>query len=123
MKKEPWWPGETLSAAIGQSYMLVTPVQVATMISAITTGYRVQPRILVDEPIVREPLEIGQSTLSFLQQCLRSVIRQGTAAHLKQLAHFKISGKTGTAQTVSLEKQSWMKHHMHHGYFSCSLSV
>ncbi len=117
VKKEPWWPGETLSAAIGQSYMLVTPVQVATMISAIHTGFRVQPRILIDEPIVKEPLEIGEPALSFLRQCLKSVIKQGTAAYLKQLTHFKISGKTGTAQTVSLEKATLSKKHLHHGYF------
>ena len=29
VKKEKWWPGETLSAAIGQSYLLVTPLQIA----------------------------------------------------------------------------------------------
>lgn len=87
------------------------------MISAISTGYKVQPRILAEEPVQKEPLALGSQALSFLQQCLRSVIKQGTAAHLKQLTHFKISGKTGTAQTVSLEKQTLSKKHLHHGYF------
>ena len=118
VKKEPWWPGETLSAAIGQSYILITPIQVATMVSAINTGYRVQPRILVDEPIVKEPLELGNSTRQFLQQCLRSVIKQGTGTLLKQLPHFTITGKTGTAQTCALEKISLLhKETLPHGYF------
>lgn len=118
VKKEPWWPGETLSAAIGQSYMLITPIQVTTMISAINTGYRVQPRILVDEPIVKEPLELGQPTQEFLRQCLRSVIKQGTGTLLKQLPHFTINGKTGTAQTCALEKISLTdKKTLPHGYF------
>ena len=117
VKKEHWWPGETLSAAIGQSYMLATPLQVLTMISSINTGYRVRPRILVDEDIVKEPLEIHKDSLAFLQQCLKSVIKQGTAAHLKQLQHFKINGKTGTAQTCSLEKKTLSKKHLHHSYF------
>ncbi len=117
VKKEAWWPGETLSAAIGQSSLLVTPIQVATMISALSTGYKVRPRILVEEPVVREPLDLDASVLSFLQQCLTSVIKQGTATHLKHLNNFKISGKTGTAQTCSLEKQTLAKRHLHHGYF------
>ena len=38
MKKEIWFPGETISASIGQGYNLVTPLQNASMISAIANG-------------------------------------------------------------------------------------
>ena len=58
VKKEQWWPGETLSAAIGQSYTLITPLQVACMVQSIHTGYRIRPRVLVDAPLIREPLDI-----------------------------------------------------------------
>ena len=30
-RKEPWFPGETLSASIGQGYVLVTPLQLANL--------------------------------------------------------------------------------------------
>ena len=39
VKHEKWWPGETFSVAIGQSYLLVTPIQIARMISSIFTGF------------------------------------------------------------------------------------
>ena len=47
VKNEKWWPGETFSVSIGQSYVLVTPIQIARMISAIFTGELVTPRILI----------------------------------------------------------------------------
>ena len=117
VKKEPWWPGETLSASIGQSYTLVTPLQVAVMINALHTGYRVQPRILYDDPIIQDPLYIKTETRAFLKQCLTSVIKQGTARQLNNLKHFTLSGKTGTAQTCSFERATLSKKHLHHGYF------
>lgn len=66
-KNEPWWPGETLSSCIGQSYYLVTPVQIACMISSIFEGYLVTPRILEIEPITIRPLDIKLSTRKFLK--------------------------------------------------------
>jgi len=35
---EPWYPGETISAAIGQGYNLVTPLQLLNVISAVANG-------------------------------------------------------------------------------------
>ncbi len=117
VKKEPWFPGETLSAAIGQASMLVTPLQIACMISALCTGYRCKPRILADEPIITQKLSIKEETLSFLQKCLESVVKQGTGTHLKHLKHFTMRGKSGTAQVRALEKKALRKEHLCHGYF------
>jgi len=38
VKNEVWYPGETISASIGQGYNLITPLQNASMISAIANG-------------------------------------------------------------------------------------
>ena len=38
MRKEPWYSGETLSAAIGQGYDLVTPVQAALLAATVANG-------------------------------------------------------------------------------------
>lgn len=35
---QPWYPGETLSASIGQGYVSVTPVQLARMVASIARG-------------------------------------------------------------------------------------
>src|SRR5262249_52395841 len=37
-RKEPWYPGDTISVSIGQGLLAVTPVQMATMISAVADG-------------------------------------------------------------------------------------
>lgn len=118
VKKERWWQGETLSAVIGQSSLLVTPLQITCFISSLATGQRVRPRILSDEEIEATPLEISKATLTFLQQCLGSVIRQGTGVLLNRLQNFKIQGKSGTAQVQALEKQVLSKEQQCHGYFA-----
>ncbi len=118
VKHEPWWPGETLSAAIGQSSLLVTPIQIATMLNALCTGYRVRPRILTQELVVQEPLELKKETQSFLKQCLASVITVGTGSSLKRLPHFKLAGKSGTAQVQGLDKKVLSRANLPHGYFA-----
>ncbi len=118
VKNEPWWPGETLSAAIGQSSLLVTPLQIACLLSAVCTGYRVRPRILTDEPIVHELVSIRPSTLSYIQECLQGVITQGTGSMLGSLKGFKLKGKSGTAQVRARHAQPIRKQDMPHGYFA-----
>lgn len=102
---ERWWGGETLSVSIGQSYLLVTPLQVARMVAGICSGYLVKPRILVDEEVVRSPLYISNETLAFLRDVMREVVLCGTARCLSWVRDFTASAKTGTAQTISLKRQ------------------
>ena len=45
--KEPWQDGETLSLAIGQSFTLVTPLQLARMAAAVANGGRLLTPTLV----------------------------------------------------------------------------
>ena len=49
VKLEPWLKGETVSAAIGQGYNLVTPLQLASMYGALGTGQIVKPRLVLRE--------------------------------------------------------------------------
>ncbi len=101
-KGESWWAGETLSASIGQSYLLATPLQLVRMIASICTGCLVKPRILEHEPIEREPLCIAPQTLAFLQDAMHLAAQMGTVRRLKHLSNFSIYAKTGTAQTCGL---------------------
>lgn len=113
-----WFAGETLSAAIGQSYYLVTPIQIACMISSICQGYWVKPEILTNKPVIKRHLDISQKTLNFLKQSLRQVIRGGTGKGLNRLSNIVIYGKTGTAQTSDLSKRDLGKKYVEHGYFA-----
>ncbi len=117
VKNEPWWPGETLSAAIGQSFLLITPMQAACMISAICEGYLVRPRILTSEPIAKQTVAISQPTLQFLKNSLQHVIKKGTGRSLSRLKDIEIYAKTGTAQTSDLAKRSLGKKYEEHGWF------
>ena len=117
VKNERWWPGETLSVAIGQSYLLATPVQIARMISSIFTGQLVTPRVLMNEPINKQPLAISLETRKFLQQSMQKVVHQGTGQKVKTIKDIKIYAKTSTAQTSSLEKRDWGTEYMEHGWF------
>ena len=45
--KESWYAGETLNAAIGQGYVLTTPLQLALMTARIATnGKKIEPTII-----------------------------------------------------------------------------
>ena len=117
VKGESWWPGETLSATIGQSFILVTPMQVARMISGICTGYLVKPRILMNEKIEKEPLNIPLHIRKFLKKSMKRVVRCGTGIRLKRFKDIKMYAKTSTAQTSDLQKRVLGGQYLEHGWF------
>lgn len=98
-KGERWWTGETLSATIGQSFLLVTPIQVACMIGSIFQGYLVKPRITLQDPLEKKSINIHASTRHFLQICMKAASNAGTARRVNKIGNLTIYAKTGTAQT------------------------
>lgn len=102
---ERWYAGENLSASIGQGFITVTPMQATRMAASIFTGYLVNPRILEQEPIIKSPLNISNSTLKFLRNSMQKVVTQGTARGINRKKDFEIYAKTGTAQTSDLSKR------------------
>jgi penicillin-binding protein 2 len=105
-----WSRGLLANLAIGQGEVLVTPLQLAVYVSAIATGYLVQPHLanhLVD-PVSREvrhvtpsvkPLQLDRWVLDDVREAMRRVVNEpgGTAFWLKN-KDIEIAGKTGTAQ-------------------------
>ncbi len=114
-KGERWWTGETLSASIGQSFLLVTPIQIACMIGSIFEGYLVKPRILADQELIKKPIAISRRTREFLQDCMKSVIATGTGRRMNRFLHITIFAKTGTAQTINRGNQD--DAHLEHAWF------
>jgi penicillin-binding protein 2 len=117
IKNIPWYPGETISASIGQGYNLVTPLQSVNMISAIASnGFLVRPYIvkriedsngkLIKEfyPKVRRNIGIDPVVLKILKEGLRGVVHDahGTG-HRARLKNITVSGKTGTAQVIGMK--------------------
>jgi penicillin-binding protein 2 len=116
-KGEPWWPGETLSVAIGQSFLLATPIQIACMIASIFTGYLVAPRLLVNEPVVTTPLTIKPETIAFLKKSMKSVVKSGTGRIVRKVKDIIIYAKTSTAQTSDFSKRKLDEKYLEHGWF------
>jgi len=131
-RAQPWYPGETVSAGIGQGYMLSTPLQLAVATSVIATrGVRHPPRFVQsinDEPVVvpaLEPIVTEASYWDALYNGMRSVVHEskGTAMALAQGIQYEMAGKTGTAQVISIAQDAVYKEdevderHRHHGLF------
>jgi penicillin-binding protein 2 len=116
IKGESWWPGETLSACVGQSFLLTSPLQIARMIGSIFTGFLVRPRILLSEQIDKEALPLSSATRLFLQQAMRAVISEGTGKLLIKLKDFQLAAKTGTAQTSNLRLEKFTREQLEHAW-------
>lgn len=116
--KEPWYPGETLSVSIGQGYVLVTPLQMAAMISAVANdGILYTPRLLLKSksrqtgeyqavPVATgAKVPISKETLGIIKSALADVVAtpHGTA-YGSRSALIPFAGKTGTAQVVVMKK-------------------
>jgi penicillin-binding protein 2 len=108
-----WTAGETLNVAIGQGQLLVTPLQVARMMSAFANrGVLWKPRLVqrverADGTLAySEPTKMtGQVDLSpavweFLRQAMAGVVSGGTGVAAR-IPGIDIAGKTGTAQSIA----------------------
>ncbi len=134
-KREPWFPGETLSASIGQGFLTVTPLQLANLIATVAAfGDRYQPhlikairdratgRLYEFPPVEVEKVEVEKETFAFLRRALDGVVSEpnGTGRRA-QSGLTRIGGKTGTAQVVGLkpgvETKSLPKHLQDHAWF------
>lgn len=118
---QPWYPGETLSASIGQGYVSTTPFQLARMIAAIANGGSLKtPTLLkiqgppMGQNLVQqttdssngrgseEGLTISEKTLNFIRDSLKGVVNDDTGTGgAARLEHIEVAGKTGTAQVIS----------------------
>jgi penicillin-binding protein 2 len=108
---EPWYAGDTVTMAIGQGMVTVTPMEMAVMISAIANGgKRVKPHFTFEQAQKPEmqPEEIGlsPSTLKTIQDGLIAVVKEGTARSLSDGSIPPTAGKTGTAEVPGGEDNS-----------------
>ncbi|HEV8238419.1 MAG TPA: penicillin-binding protein 2 [Thermoanaerobaculia bacterium] len=100
VRKIPWYPGETISVAIGQGPILLTPLQLAVMTGAIATG-RIETPHLLERPAPARPIQgISRASFAAVREGLQAVVDSGTG-HAAFVPGLAIAGKTGTAQVVA----------------------
>lgn len=116
--KQPWYPGETVIAGIGQGYFLATPLQLAVATAALANGGTTfrpqlvqaivdsrtgQRRALVPQPL--HNLKLDPEHLRAVVSAMVDVNRPGgTASAAAAGAPYLIAGKTGTAQVVGIRQ-------------------
>ena len=127
-----WYPGETISAGIGQGYVLATPMQLAMATSVLASkGQRRTPRLVssIDgEPVAApllEPLVAKDEHWLAVYEGMREVVhgKRGTAKYLSKGIEYDMAGKTGTAQVIGIAQNAVYnedevaERHRHHGLF------
>ncbi len=109
--KKEWLVGETLNYAIGQGYLLTTPLQLAVMVSRIASGRAVEPKLIreTEEPELAPLMNIDPEHMALVRAGMAEVVNgrgTATASRLK-MRGFQMAGKTGTAQVrrISMDER------------------
>ena len=129
---EVWYPGETISAGIGQGYMLATPLQLAqaTMVIA-NKGESFVPSVvhrvgdLIVGGVQRPPLTIAEEDWQAVVAGMVDVVHspRGTAAAIGKGLQYSMAGKTGTSQVISIaqdaiyDEETVSERNRNHGLF------
>jgi len=103
--RQPWFPGDTISVAIGQGYLAITPLQLAVMTGGIAAGGVWQRPHLVKDPARIEPrrAELNMDNINQVVYGMYGVVNQGGTGRVARLPGIEVCGKTGTAQLASNE--------------------
>ncbi len=122
VRRQSWYPGETLIVGIGQGSFLATPLQLAAATATMANrGYFIQPRLArasrfpgatkeTPFPLVSHRVEVSDphywdSVISAMTQVVESP--RGTAKRIRT-PEYRIAGKTGTSQVFTIgQKQTY----------------
>jgi len=131
---EKWYAGETISVAIGQGQVSVTPIALASLYAAVGNGgIHYPPRLLKAtddgsgwkdaEPPAPQGVRLKPETIAALHDGLWLVVNGAGTGGRARVSGRDVAGKTGTAQVISLQgaKQAAGRTEMDlrdHGWFA-----
>ena len=111
VRGEDWLVGDTANAAIGQGFVLASPLQLSVMTARLATGRSVSPRLIksidgIEEPRQNgEPLDVDENHLRMVRRGMYAVSndRRGTAYGSRVIAdEYRLAGKTRTSQVRNI---------------------
>jgi penicillin-binding protein 2 len=116
--KDKWYTGDTVSAGIGQGYVLTTPMQLAYATAVMANrGVAYRPHLakeIVDvktgriRAVALKPVFVSNfdaGNLDLVREAMFGVTQPGgTAAQAAAGAPYSIAGKTGTAQVIGMKQ-------------------
>lgn len=98
---QPWFKGDSVNMAIGQGYLLLTPLQMASVYATIANGgtlYR--PHLLKNANVEGIDAHLNPDYLKLVRQGLEAVVAPGGTGHRAMVAGADMAGKTGTVQNA-----------------------
>lgn len=118
--KERWFPGETISVAIGGGMLNITPVQALLMISTVALrgkmpGLHLLDRIENNGKIIKEvkpvfkEVPIDKENFEIVIEGLHRVVNKGGTGRAARVPGLDVCGKTGTQQIISKENPDYKK--------------
>ncbi len=110
---EPWRPGDTVNMAVGQGFMLVTPLQIARMTMAIANGGQLHRPFVIGEPRQPQPtvpmLPLSPENLATMQQAMQGVTtnaRIGTTTYrFTTFDYYDIGGQWLAGKQLNAEQK------------------
>jgi penicillin-binding protein 2 len=118
---QPFYPGETVIAGIGQGYWVVTPLQLVQAVSivaaegvphplhllrAVQSGLDTKAE-LIPPPAAKPNIIKNPADWRAVQKGMIEVVNSGTAHGLNEKFPYQIAGKTGTAERFSRTTEEW----------------
>jgi penicillin-binding protein 2 len=104
---ETWTSVDTITSAIGQGAVTVTPLQMARLYAAIANGGNLVTPHLVEKPSPAQGIGLKPETLRVVREGLRQVVTAGTATLLNDASLPAVAGKTGTAEDPPRPDHAW----------------
>ncbi|RMF03842.1 MAG: penicillin-binding protein 2, partial [Chloroflexi bacterium] len=118
---EPLFDGDAVNSAIGQGFVLATPLQIVRMLAAVGNGGTlVRPRVIdkivavdgtetVIQPETAGNLPLTAESIALIKGSLNAITSgaRGTARKAFEGATYTVAGKTGTAESGRKEPHAW----------------